>query len=281
MALPYDSDVISSRAKRDDGAMDAAGGAYPAEMFPVKVQREGVDFTLGPVADGAKNALAAQGQRIDLPAGNFTRVHLLAAADGDAAGQIKIGGSTFSFQVPNWTGYIGQWDNRMWEAGFTGGLFTANNKSTPIGLTPGYIKRTPVAWFATHHNTPGGDAYYQYSYFSSSSYNLPSGAKDLVLPNNPKIRIFAVSVSREPSATPAAAPLYDTLADHKADSSPPVFAGRADFRGRNANRAAATALLRPPPASLHAGRQRPDGLVAGLRRPLLRLGYGECRGKGD
>ena len=47
--------------------------------------------------------------------------------------------------------------------------------ATTIGLTPGFIKRTPVAWFATHHNTPQGDAFYDYSYLFQLSYDLPAG----------------------------------------------------------------------------------------------------------
>jgi alpha-mannosidase len=214
--LAFDTDVVSSRAKRDDGAMDGQGGAYPAEMFPATLEREGVEFQLGPATDGAKNALTAHGQQIDLPAGYFNRVHLLAAADGDAAARIKIGDSDQPFNVPNWTGYIGQWDNRNWDPAFHGGA----NNSDPIGLSPGFIKRTPVAWFSTHHNTPQGDAYYEYSYLFQLSYDLPPGAKSITLPDAPGIRVFAISMSQEPSATPPAAPLYDTLADHQAGGAP-------------------------------------------------------------
>ncbi len=120
--LAYDTDVVSSRAKRDDGAMNAGGGAYPAELFPQSLTREGVEFRLGPVTDGAKNALSAHGQRIDLPAGDFNRVHLLVAADGDATGQVRIGDTERPFNVPNWTGYIGQWDNRIWDPRSTPGI---------------------------------------------------------------------------------------------------------------------------------------------------------------
>ncbi len=67
--LEYDTDVVSSRAQRADGAMDKDGGAYPAEMFPASLERGGVEFRLGSSADGAKNALAARGQRLSLPGG--------------------------------------------------------------------------------------------------------------------------------------------------------------------------------------------------------------------
>ena len=36
VSLAYDTDVVSSRANRNDGAMAANGAAYPAEMFPRK-----------------------------------------------------------------------------------------------------------------------------------------------------------------------------------------------------------------------------------------------------
>jgi len=213
VSLSYDTDVVSSRAKRDDGAMDTNGGAYPAELFPKQLTCEGVHFQLGPTADGEKNALTAQGQSLELPAGDFNRVHLLVAADGDTTSQIKIGASAQPFNVPNWTGYIGQWDNRLWDSPME--KVDYDPSQSPVGLVPGYIKRTPVAWFATHHNSPQGDAYYNYSYLFQISYDLPAGTKSLTLPENSKIRVFAVSVAREPAATPPAAPLYDTLADHQ------------------------------------------------------------------
>jgi alpha-mannosidase len=249
VTLTYDTDVVSSRGRRDDGAMDASGGAYPAELFPEKVNREGVDFHLGPVADGAKNALSAHGQSIDLPAGNFNRVHFLVAADGDAAAQVKIGDSEQPFNVPNWTGYIGQWDNRIWDPASNGGQAGGEAGARPIGLTPGFIKRTPVAWFATHHNTPQGDAYYDYSYLFQLSYDLPRGAKSLTLPDAPGIRVFAVSVSREPSATPAAAPLYDTLADHQPGGGPIIPQAGQSFT--NATRITLLAPLYHQPHDLY------------------------------
>jgi alpha-mannosidase len=258
--LAYDTDVVSSRAKRDDGAMDADGGAYPAEMFPAKVTSEGVEFHLGPTGDGAKNALAARGQSLDLPAGDFNRVHFLVAADGEATAQVKIGDAEQPFNVPNWTGFLGQWDNRIWQSPGIGGSsagpnvtagsdVTTGEKGIPVGLTPGFIKRTPVAWFATHHNTPQGDAYYQYCYLFQLSYDLPKGAKRLTLPDNSKIRVFAVSVSHEPGAAPPAAPLYDTLADHQPGGMPFIPQDGQTFT--DATRITLLAPLYHQPRDLH------------------------------
>jgi len=245
--LSYDTDAVSSRVKREDGSMNSSGGTYPAEMFPKQLMREGVEFQLGPAADGAKNAVTAQGQRLELPVGNFNRVHLLAAADGDTTSQVKIGSTPEAFNVPNWTGYIGQWDNRIWDN--PSHKIDLEPSQPPTGLAPGYIKRTPVAWFATHHNTPQGDAYYSFSYLFELTYDLPAGTKNLTLPDNSKIRVFAVSVASEPGATPPAAPLYDTLADHQPSGVPII-----PQAGKRFDQATAVTLIAPlyhQPGDLH------------------------------
>jgi alpha-mannosidase len=245
--LDFDTDVVSSRAKRTDGAMNSQDWTYPAEIFPKEVVREGIKFQLGSVADGKNNALTAHGQTVKLPSGNFNRVHLLVAADGDTTNQIQIGADTQPFNVPDWTGYIGQWDNRLWNNPTQKRDFEASQP--PIGLVPGFIKRTPVAWFATHHNTPQGDAYYNYSYLFELTYDLPAGTKSLTLPDNSKIRVFAVSVADEPTATPPAAPLYDTLADHQPSGAPII-----PQAGKTFNQATAIALIAPlyhQPGDLH------------------------------
>lgn len=261
VALAYDADVASTRAQRNDGSMNASG-AYPAEIFPTQINRGGVDFQFGSTADGKKNALIAHGQNLELPAGNFNRVHLLAAADGDTTGEIKIGSMKWSMDVPDWTGYIGQWDNRLWDN--PEHKIDLEPSQPPIGLVPGYIKRTPVAWFATHHNTPTGDAYYGYSYLFEFSYDLPAGAKTLTLPDNSKIRVLAVSVANEPAEVALAAPLYDTLDDHRADGGSPVIAQA----GQTFNTATNITLIPPlyhVPGDLH---YTVDGSEPTLKSPV-------------
>ena len=133
------------------------------------------------------------------------------------------------------------------------------HKGAPIGLVPGYVKRTPVAWFATHHSTPQGDAFYEYSYLFQLSYDLPPGAKTLTLPDDPKIRVFAVSVSREPSTAPPAAPLYDTLADHQLSGAPIIPQTGQSFPRRDRDQPASAALPSTARPALHARRQRTHG----------------------
>jgi alpha-mannosidase len=80
------------------------------------------------------------------------------------------------------------------------------------GLKPGYIKRAPVAWFASHrHSEAGANEAYAYSYLFAYTIDLPAGATTLTLPNNPNIRILAATVSNESAAVTPVQPLYDTL----------------------------------------------------------------------
>ena len=45
------------------------------------------------------------------------------------------------------------------------------------GLTPGFIKPTPVAWFSSHrHATDGSNDVYAYSYLYVYAIDIPAGA---------------------------------------------------------------------------------------------------------
>ena len=91
-----------------------------------------------------------------------------------------------------------------------------NPQSLPryAGITPGFIKRAPIAWFASHyHDANGTNVPYGYSYLFAYEMDLPPGAHTLTLPDNEKIRVFAVTVAREESSARPAQPLYDTTAD--------------------------------------------------------------------
>jgi alpha-mannosidase len=80
------------------------------------------------------------------------------------------------------------------------------------GLTPGYIKRAPVAWFASHrHATDGSNDPYAYAYLFAYTIDVPAGAKTLTLPTNERIRILAITVANEGPLVRPAQPLYDTL----------------------------------------------------------------------
>jgi alpha-mannosidase len=96
--------------------------------------------------------------------------------------------------------------------------------SEVTGMTPGFIKRAPVAWFASHrHGTDGTNEPYAYSYLFAYAIDLPAGARTLTLPDNDRIRILAVTVADEPGGVRPAHPLYDTL--ERGEETSPSLAG--------------------------------------------------------
>ncbi len=223
VTLTYDVAVTSRDNEKSVGGFDAAGSAIPAEMLPASLDYSGVRFSLA--SSGKPNAVVSHGQSIALPAGKFTRLYVLAAsADADQKATFRAGDKAVDVTVQNWGGYIGQWDNRVWRATTTQVPPPANAPpGTPpttrtnvfgemIGLNPGFIKTSPVAWYASHHHTAdGANEPYAYSYLFAYAMDLPANASTLTLPNNDKIRILAISVSDEPAAVRPVQPLYDAL----------------------------------------------------------------------
>jgi alpha-mannosidase len=150
-------------------------------------------------------------------------VYLLAAsADGDQKATFRVGDQPTELTIESWEGYIGQWDNRTWttkevqiapRSGAPAGTPPRTQKVMEYtGLTPGFIKRAPVAWCASHrHTAEGANQAYAYSYLLAYALDLPAKAKTLTLPDNDKIRILAVSIAEEGPEVRPAQPLYDTL----------------------------------------------------------------------
>jgi alpha-mannosidase len=246
VTLPYDVAVATHDGKPAEGCFDCMlnsqdapqGDALPAEMLPSDIAYGGVHFRLAPAGTGNPDAVAARGQTINLPAGKFTRVYLLAAsaerpgfvdrgtyATGDVNAAFKVGDQFVNLNIQRWTGFIGQWDNRGWDAKqipierpadappLPADAPTTRTESFFNGqITPGFIKRADVAWFSSHiHDDAAANQPYQYSYLFAYALDVPAGAKTLTLPNDERIRILAVTVADESPAVRPAHPLYDTL----------------------------------------------------------------------
>jgi alpha-mannosidase len=236
VALSYDMSVASRFGRPADGSFDwnpnnqgaAQGKALPAEMLPREIVYAGIRFSLAPAGDAKPNAVVPHGQTITLPNGKYNRVYLLAAAaNGDQKGTFRVGDNSVDMTIQDWTGFVGQWDDRIWKTteetipprpgapGPPAGT-AVRTRSNPygemLGLRPGFIKRADIAWFTSQRHAADGSAEaYAYSYLFAYAIDLPAGAKTLVLPDNDRIRILAVSVADEPWVVTPARPLYDTL----------------------------------------------------------------------
>jgi alpha-mannosidase len=235
VTLHYDLAVATNDdTKTPGGGFDGKGNAIPAEMLQSTIDYHGVQFKLAPSSTGSANALVPKGQTIQLPAGQYNRVYVLAAsADGDQKADFQIGNRKVTLNIQDWSSFIGQWDTRLWkQQSERDWAISANHPAWPpadlqereqrpvtprypedyIGLQPGYVKTADLAWYASHHHTAEGlNQPYQYSYLFAYPIDVSSGERTLTLPNNDRIRILAISTANESPELRPAYPLYDTL----------------------------------------------------------------------
>jgi alpha-mannosidase len=233
--LHYDLATASNDdTKTENGGFDGAGKALPAEMLPSKITYHDVVFNLAPAKTGAPNALVARGQTIELPQGHYNRIYILAAsADGDQKASFQVDNAKVDLNIQEWTGFIGQWDTRLWKnQSEQDWAISANHAVWPpadlqqreqrpvsprypedyVGLQPGYLKSADVAWYASHQHTADGlNQPYRYSYLFAYPIEVSGSAKTLKLPDNDKIRILAISSVDANPQLDAAQSLFDTL----------------------------------------------------------------------
>jgi alpha-mannosidase len=203
--LTFNQDGISFDTKRSDGNL-TDGLTIPAELLPQKIVCDDIEFIIGSTADGKKNVISAQGQKINLPAGKFNRIYLLAAATEDTQGAFTAGKKSTTMGIQGWTGYVGQHYSRQ--------LYFNNLKVASIANA--YTKRDNIAWFASHRHTPTANDTYRYSYLYNYVISVPEGTKSLIIPKNEKIKIFAITVAyRNAGEIMPLQPLYDDFKNDK------------------------------------------------------------------
>jgi len=236
VSLDYDLSVAARIGRPADGSFDAApnnqgaaqGKALPAELLPREIVYGGIRFSLAPPGDARRNAVVPSGQTIALPSGKYNRIYLLAAAaNGDQKASFSVGDKSTEITIQDWTGFIGQWDDRIWKTTEeviqqrqgapmpppgTPVRTRTNQYGEMVGLRSGFIKRDDIAWFTSQRRGADGSAEpYAYSYLFVYAIDLPPGVRTLRFPTNDRIRVLAVSVADEPWVVTPAQPLYDTL----------------------------------------------------------------------
>jgi alpha-mannosidase len=233
LSLACDLAVANRDGERMKFGFDGEGFALPAEMLPRELPYAGIVFHLAP-SDKA-NALVPRGQEIPLPAGVRRLYVLAAAAGGDQYVTFRFGSEPAKLivkKIQNWSGFIGQWDNRQWKEtqvtvpprtpppdvppDIAAQMQRPRTRIDPygemIGITPGFITRTPLAWFASHRHTAAGtNEAYAYSYLFVYTIDLPANVRTITLPINENVRILAITGSNERFNVKAARPLYDRL----------------------------------------------------------------------
>jgi alpha-mannosidase len=180
VALPLDYNIKTSsyNAFRRDANFDGKGNSYASELLPDEISFKGINFKLA--AGDVPNGLKCKQNTINLPKGNFTKLYLLAAStQGDNKVEFLIDGKAQEAVIPDYTGFIGQWGH--------------------TGHTDGFLKSADVAFVGTHkHNMiQNRDLPYEYTYMFIVALDLPKNAKQVILPNNSRIVIFAGTLTTD------------------------------------------------------------------------------------
>ena len=201
--LPYNQDVMSFDDNRADGNF-FHDLSLPAELIPKEITSEDVRFKMGSTEDEKNNAVSCNGQQIRLPEGNFNAVYILAAATTGTTGEFKVGTNVYNLGVQAWTGFVGQFYNR---------IFTPDQRDVTSVEEP-FSKRDNIAWFASHRHIgyPSANDAYQYCYLYKYFLPLPKDSGTLELPQNKKIKILALTLVRDdPDHVRSLQDLYDSF----------------------------------------------------------------------
>ena len=173
--LPCNDYAFTVDAFNRQGNLDGKGNSYAAELVPEEIVCEGVVFRVSNDVE-RKNVVKCDGQRIVLPQGNYGRVYLLAASlDGDRDAEFAVDGKSFCCPVPCYSGFFGQW-------GHDGG--------------DGFVKNGDLAYVGTHrHSADHGNESYVFTYMYKIGLPVEAGAKELTLPKDRNVVVFAVTMS--------------------------------------------------------------------------------------
>ena len=227
LSLPFDLDAISLDKDRKDGNIDGYGNSLAGELIPDTLVYLGIPFVMGPKSPQAMNTVSCNGQRIKLPKGGDREMHILACAvNGATDGELFVDYFSHRLWIQDYAEPIAQWNNR---------LVAGNLNESKDGIAPGYVNRQPIAWYGSHrHTADGQNEAYRMSYLFESVIPIEAGSLEITLPNNPNIKVFAITLAEESSEKFFARTqsLYDeisnTVARVSADSS--SFVGKCTVR---------------------------------------------------
>jgi len=197
LSLDFDCVATTEQGESSTLGFDGKGRSYPAELFPPTIEIAGVEFRLGGAGRKTPNAMACRGQTMKIPAHSGESLHLLVASvDGYRLARFETAEGPECIDVPPFSGHLGRWP-----------LTSVRAEADSISNA---IIKNRVAWIGTHsHGPKGEDEPYVFCYLFHFSMALDPGCREIELPDDPSIRIFALSLSSSPiSLTKPASNLY-------------------------------------------------------------------------
>lgn len=199
LPLAYDHRATTFQNQVSAEGFDGRGGSIPAELFPRHLEFCGVEFRLG--SPEVANAMRCRGQRLDLPATDLDRLHLILTAAPQAVDtRFGIGDESVMVTIPSYSGFLtGEpLPGRRWP-------WSRIRPSVRL-----QSPALPVIWMATHrHDRSGRDEPYVFCYLFELV--LPTGvARRVRLPEAPTLHLFAATLTDQRwTETQPATTLYD------------------------------------------------------------------------
>ena len=190
LMLDYDRHCFSYNEFRSSGNFEG-GYSYAAELLPDEGITVGdIPFRFG--EKDAANGLTCKGNTIKLPADkDYRHLYLLVASDReDRQATFTIAGKQQKVNVPYYTGFIGQWGHD--------------------GQTEGYLKDAEVAWVGSHRHSGEGDEPYEFTYMFRVRLDIPKGVREITLPADEHVVVFAATLANDTPDVKAASPLFKT-----------------------------------------------------------------------
>ena len=190
LPLPYDRHCFSFNAFRSAANFEG-GYSYAAELLPTEGITVGdVPFRFG--ERDAANGVSCRGQVLKWNSDkDYNHLYLLVASDlDDRMTEFNVGKTKQQFFVPFYSGFIGQWghDNH----------------------TEGFLKNAEVAYVGSHRHSSGDDEPYEFTYMFRVRIDLPKGIRQITLPEDSHVVVFAATLANDQKDAEAAMPLFKT-----------------------------------------------------------------------
>ncbi len=198
VGLPFDRHCFSYNEFRSSANFEG-GYSYAAELLPEEGITVGdVPFRFGE-GDGA-NGMTCHGNELQWEADkDYRHLYLLVASDqDDRKVGFSAGKSVQTFDVPYYSGFIGQWGHE--------------------GQTEGFLKEAEVAYVGSHRHSTAADEPYEFTYMFRVRIDLPKGVRKVTLPDDPHVVVFAATLANDADGAAPAAPLFKTSLKSSASS---------------------------------------------------------------
>lgn len=176
--LKFDLKTASYNAFKGEANFDGRGRSFAAELLPEQIEIKGITFKLA--GGDVLNGLKCKGDTISIPQGQYNRISFLATStQQDINATFTIDGVSHERSIPSYSEFIGQWGH--------------------TGHTEGFLKSADIAYVGTHKHTSVGnkDLAHEYTQIFYVTFDLPKNAQQIILPNNPRIVIFAATVAND------------------------------------------------------------------------------------